>query len=491
MKNNKRILALLLAILMLATLFVGCGKQEAAVEEPAEEVHDHSHEAETESAETAEPAELVKGHHTNAHGMESFSIHYFTKDGGTAYEYMNEAGELVSVSQEEVDAYMDEIIATCADYSLTNRGLAVCYQEQYNQTYQAYGIYMMMLIDSNKGLDEQVGGDGTNTWQYSFMDAGVKMFHRMAAVVTEAEKQGFDTTEAMALVEEGKKALEDSAAQVGYTDLDKFVQDYMGPGATLESYLEIVELQAIFQSYAEHLQAQVEVTDEQIDAYYTEKEAELAESYPKVDKNVVNVRHILIAPEETTAEDGTTSISDEAWAEAEAKANNIYQMWQDGEADEEYFATLAKQHTEDPGSAENGGLYEDVYPGQMVTEFNDWCFADGRKVGDTAIVKTSYGYHIMFFSGEGDYIYWRKSVKDMITAEDVTKQLEAIEAVYPLEYDLTNAIIMDKTAPTVPSAEGEDTSDALGIGEYDYETGILEDPTAEEHVHTEDDGHNH
>ena len=190
---------------------------------------------------------------------------------------------------------------------------------------------------------------------------------------------------------------------------------------------------------------------------------------------MVNVRHILIAPEETTTEDGTTSISDEAWAEAEATANGVYKQWKEGEATEESFAELVKQHTEDPGSAETGGLYEDVYPGQMVTEFNDWCFADGRKVGDTAVVKTDYGYHIMFFSGEGDYVYWRKSVQDMITGETVNNMLAEIEAKYPMEYDLTKAIMLDKTAPTVPT---EETEEAEGT-----------ELPVEEHVHTEDCEH--
>ena len=39
------------------------------------------------------------------------------------------------------------------------------------------------------------------------------------------------------------------------------------------------------------------------------------------------------------------------------------------------------------------------YPGQMVETFNDWCFADGRQPGDYGIVKTDYGYHLMYFVG--------------------------------------------------------------------------------------------
>ena len=44
--------------------------------------------------------------------------------------------------------------------------------------------------------------------------------------------------------------------------------------------------------------------------------------------------------------------------------------------------------------------------GQMVEEFDAFCFDENRKSGDTAIVygeSGSYaGYHVMYFVGEGD-----------------------------------------------------------------------------------------
>jgi len=39
--------------------------------------------------------------------------------------------------------------------------------------------------------------------------------------------------------------------------------------------------------------------------------------------------------------------------------------------------------------------------GQMVQEFEDWCFAD-HKEGDTGLVKTQFGYHVMYFVGLAD-----------------------------------------------------------------------------------------
>ena len=113
-----------------------------------------------------------------------------------------------------------------------------------------------------------------------------------------------------------------------------------------------------------------------------------------------SVRHILIKAE--AAEDGT--YTDEAKAAAKAKAEEILAEFNAGEKTEERFAELANEHSEDEGSNTNGGLYENIYHGQMVQEFNDFCFAD-HKTGDTDIVygeSGSYtGYHVIYYVGEG------------------------------------------------------------------------------------------
>ena len=121
---------------------------------------------------------------------------------------------------------------------------------------------------------------------------------------------------------------------------------------------------------------------------------------------LVNVRHILVQYEGgTTDSNGRTTYSDEEKAAAMTAAQEILDTWKKGEATEDSFAALAAEKTGDEGSKENGGLYEDIYPGQMVTAFNDWCFDDSRKVGDTGIVETEYGCHVMYFSGYSDTTY--------------------------------------------------------------------------------------
>ena len=123
---------------------------------------------------------------------------------------------------------------------------------------------------------------------------------------------------------------------------------------------------------------------------------------------LAQVRHILIK----AVADENGEYTDEAKAEALARAEEIYAQWQAGEATEESFAALANELSEDTGSNTNGGLYDNVMKGQMVEEFDAFCFA-GHKSGDTGIVygeaAGSYaGYHVMYYVGEGqlasDYI---------------------------------------------------------------------------------------
>lgn len=143
--------------------------------------------------------------------------------------------------------------------------------------------------------------------------------------------------------------------------------------------------------------------------------------YNGVSDNVsplINVRHILVSFEGGTTANDVTVYSDEEKAAAKASAEEILAQWKAGEATEESFAALASEKTTDTGSSSNGGLYENVYPGQMVTAFNDWCFDESRNPGDTDIVETEYGYHVMYFVGTGDTNYRDFMVKnDLISSE--------------------------------------------------------------------------
>lgn len=146
----------------------------------------------------------------------------------------------------------------------------------------------------------------------------------------------------------------------------------------------------------------------------------------KFDVNMVDVRHILIAPE-TDAETGEST--PEAWDAASAKAEEVLAQYLAGEQTEDAFAALAAENSTD-GNASSGGLYEDVYPGQMVTTFNDWCFDASRKYGDTAIVQTSYGYHVMYFVNADGENYNQYRLTEAKRSEDMNTWVEGLSADY-------------------------------------------------------------
>ena len=134
-----------------------------------------------------------------------------------------------------------------------------------------------------------------------------------------------------------------------------------------------------------------------------------------------NVRHILVSFEGGTTDPNTnvTTYSDEEKAAAKEKAEELLNQWKSGDATEDSFAALATENSTDPGSVENGGLYENIYPGQMVATFNDWCFDESRKPGDTGIVETNYGYHVMYFVGDAQQNYRDYLITNDLRTADV------------------------------------------------------------------------
>lgn len=144
---------------------------------------------------------------------------------------------------------------------------------------------------------------------------------------------------------------------------------------------------------------------------------------------LVDVRHILVKFEGGTynSSTGATTYSDAEKKKAKEAAEKLLEEWKAGKADEDSFAELANKESDDNnGKVTNGGIYEDIYPGQMVTNFNDWCFDKERKVGDTGIVETEYGYHVMYFSAFSETNYRDYMIENTIRNEDVNEWHEAL-----------------------------------------------------------------
>lgn len=165
-------------------------------------------------------------------------------------------------------------------------------------------------------------------------------------------------------------------------------------------------------------EAEQKTGDYQLTVYYVTKEAYRDETILR------NVGHILFRVEEKhdsthTHEDEYYKTFDEAKAAAEKILAEINATAKDGKVEKEVFETFGNEHTHD-----SSVFYEHVNKGDMVEDFNTWLF-DATVVGSTGLVKTEYGWHIMYYDGESDYA-WRENAHSAATNADVTTWYEAL-----------------------------------------------------------------
>ena len=368
-------------------------------------------------------------------------------DTGTAADPQDEDPAITAVRAKAVytdesltlgDARLTQLAAECGDWKLTNSQLQIYYGLQYFTLLNQYGIYISFLgIDTTLPLYEQTSTVSDLTWEQYFMMEAMDYFQQLAALATRAAAEGHtipaDYQQELDSLEQNLTA---EALAYGYASADDYIRQSFGPNVGLAEYQEYLRTYFLAMSYEEELYYGVVPTEEELTAYY--------EAHPEdfegmsLDTANINVRHILITPDADS--DATDEEMAAANAAAKAKAEEILAEYL-ANPTEENFAALAETYSEDPGSSTNGGLYEDVAPGDMVEPFDNWCFDESRQTGDTGIVETSYGYHVMFFAGRTDNYQWKQEATEAIRQERLTPVMEEIMEASPLTTHYENAVL--------------------------------------------------
>ena len=345
-----------------------------------------------------------------------------------------------SVSDEEAIAAGDTVVATIGEHQLTNSQLQVYYWMEFQNFLNQYGAYAPYFgLDYTQPLDTQLEEEG-RTWQQYFLDTALNNWHQVQAMSLVAQEAGTPMSEESKTYLEGLDAyLEQTAAANGVTVEELMVGNF-GPGADKEDYRYFQDLYLTGVPYYEAAVEALDPSEEELEAYFAEHEEEYTASGVTKDSKFVDVRHILVQVKGGTAdENGAVVYSDEEWKTCETEAQAILDAWLAGEKTEESFAALATEKTEDPGSQATGGLYEQVYEGQMVPEFNDWCFDESRQYGDYGLVRTSYGYHVMFFvNSEPSWISYAEA--DWMN-EQSANLLETVTSRYPMEVSYEKIVL--------------------------------------------------
>lgn len=430
----------LIVALLLSAILVGCAGTPAEPTESTVPTSESTSEPTTESATepttelAADVPEIVPGYGNNA---ATDRVSYAVSQAAPTDENMS---NIIAIDPNSAHVY-------------DNTQLQIAFWTEYQNFVSSYSSYLSYFgLDTTLPLSEQEYEPG-KTWEQYFLESAISGLEQNYALAQYAAANGYELSEEDKAVIESITATEgdfyEEYTAGGFASADEYIQTYFGKGTDAAAYQEYNRMYfaAADCYYAKVDELTAALSEEDVLAHY-EANADNYAAQGILKCNNINVRHILIQPE---GEESTWT--DETWKAAEQRTQEIYDEWCKNPT-EEAFATLAGEVTQDPGSAETGGLYEDVAPGDMVTEFNDWCFDAGRQVGDHGIVKTSYGYHIMYFVGQAETRKWYETAQQELLSAQLEAFIEECLQTYPLSFDYSLMFIYDLLSEQAEQPKG-------------------------------------
>ncbi len=348
------------------------------------------------------------------------------------------------VSEKDAPKMAKKVVGKIEDVKLTNGELQVYYKFNLlnlQQSEYAYYLYYYYGIDLTQPLDTLVYDETTGqTWQELILENAVNSWHAITAMNMQGREEGFQLNEEqqeyLASID---SQINEMATAAGFESVEEMIRSDVGISATEEGLRNFMKEEYFYSCYYASLVEKLAPTQEQIETYFAENEESLAAQGITKETCTVDVRHILIQPEGgTPGENNTTVYTDEAWEACLQKAQEILDTWKAGEATEESFAELAKEHSVD-GNASEGGLYTGVTEGYMVETFNDWIFDKTREYGNVDIVKTQFGYHIMFFVGR-EYT-WSDTCANALLNDSLQYAIDSAKEKFPMEINYDRIVL--------------------------------------------------
>ena len=365
------------------------------------------------------------------------------------------------------------VIATDGQVELSNALLQIYYQMAVNE-YKKAGHEI--APDFTQPLDTQVRDlDGkTVTWQQFFLQQALDTWHSHAAMTARSKSEVLPLEKAYS--RNAKKHAEnlkteiynldllygynadyriDAAHQAylnnletkiaelaesnGYITSAALANDLAGIGTNDTYLLEYARLLNEGYMFTTSLSYYMEPTEAEINAYFAAHEADYAKQGISKDARYVNLRHILLVPSEaTTDENGKLTASENAWNNCKSDAKDLLKKWSRN-ATEANFAELAFANSADTGSNGSGGLYTNLSKGQLAPELDAWCFDETRQNGDTTVIKSDSGYHVLYLSASTPV--WQEQAEKDLIAELIAKQISATVAAYPMEINYSAILL--------------------------------------------------
>lgn len=343
----------------------------------------------------------------------------------------------------------DVIVARMEDATLTNRELWVWYwaeAAQYRQSaLEPAPDFSQPLDTQHCPLDSSIV-----TWQQYFLKCALERWHTAHALILHSRNEPLATEPDYApdlkKLHSYMDGMPASRVLYGY-------EPYYQPNSLHQAYLDTLENdpaslgltaqlaeeafgaseKALLNCVRDLNYAYMYFTDLTWDTEAAKPEPSAAASDPRVD-----IRQILL-------------LKDRTKSDCLIQAADLLNQWQSGKKpDADTFAQLASLHSQDPGSAPNGGLYRNLSRDQLPRELAEWCFEEDRQEGDTTVISMDYGVHILYFldsrnAGGQESLAQERSRNQLVF-------LEQLRTVCPMDVDYYS-IFLKTAAGTVSSSD--------------------------------------
>ena len=300
-------------------------------------------------------------------------------------------------------------------------------QEKFDTYYMVQRTQMVDQV-GEEFLAEKIEGDKFNrTYGEALREDVLNMLVTHQVLLNAADEAGIDMSEmAQELLAQDKE----------FSGEENFNESLKQLGITEEEYLTIVEDTMTVEEYYRLKQSEIEISDEEVEAYYNEHKEDLTQ---------VRASHILVDTEE--------------------EAINIIQRIEEGEE----FEELAKELSQDPGSAVNGGDLNFFNKEMMVEPFGD--VALGQEIGEISEpVETEFGYHIIKTTDKNETL---DDVKDIIV--EILQSEKLVDEVEKMEKDAKIKKHLDVTKEPESIKSRLESSQAVTEDELEMDSQLEEE----------------
>ncbi len=360
-----------------------------------------------------------------------------------------------SVTAKNFISAADTVVATLADATLTNRELQILYSLEISG-YLQENPHAEFSFPLDTLLQET--DTGLITWQQYFLQRSLNTWANQQALVLLAKQEGLPTDPSYQPIAEKHSThvspelpalkyfygyahenyapnekhqawldalpelLDSLAEKNNYADASALVQDLAGPGATVDDLVSCAYLMNWAYSYFTDRIYYIEPTDDEIDAYFAaHEETYLQQGITRDSGSYVDMRHILLIPNGASVDaSGVVTCSEDAWDSCKITAQTVLN---DSRYSDAQFAEAAFAKSQDPGSQPSGGLYSRLHQGQLTAVLDTWLFDPAREPGDTEIIRSDCGYHVVRFK-ESTPIWYVHAREDLIRQQalELTEQ---------------------------------------------------------------------